>query len=195
MYPYQLPPLPYTYDALEPYIDARTMEIHHTKHHQAYTDNMNAVFAEYPALQQTTIEELLRTIDTCGIRAEHKQKFINNAGGYLNHMLFWNIMKPEKHVDSDLVAEIEATFGSLESFKETFETNAKNQFGSGWSWLVRTNEGTLELYGMANQDSPYLKGHTPIIGLDVWEHAYYLQYQNKRSDYVSSWWKVCSILP
>jgi Fe-Mn family superoxide dismutase len=171
------------------------MEIHHTKHHQAYTDNMNAVLTEYPDLQQTPIEELLRTIDTCGIRAEHKQKFINNAGGYLNHNLFWEIMGPEKTVDDTLTAEITETFGTLDAFKELFETNAKAQFGSGWSWLVRTEAGTLEAYSTANQDSPYMQGHTPIIGLDVWEHAYYLQYQNKRPDYVSNWWNVCTILP
>lgn len=194
MYPYTLPTLPYAYDALEPHIDARTMEIHHTKHHQGYTDKMNAILGRYPDLQATPVEELLLTIDTCGIADVDKQGFINNAGGYLNHMLFWNIMGPEKKIDTELVAEIEATFGSLAAFKETFENNAKNQFGSGWSWLVRNTDGALELYGTANQDSPYLQGHTPILGLDVWEHAYYLQYQNKRPDYVGAWWEVCTLV-
>lgn len=195
MYPYQLPELPYSYDALEPHIDARTMEIHHTKHHAGYTSKMNAILEQYPDLQATPVAELLKNIDTCGIAAEHKQGFINNAGGFLNHSLFWSTMGPEKSVDDALVAEIEETFGSLEAFKETFEANAKGQFGSGWSWLVRNSEGKLEAYGTANQDSPHLQGHTPILGLDVWEHAYYLQYQNKRPDYVSNWWNVCTLLP
>lgn len=194
-YPYLLPKLPYAYNALEPYIDARTMEIHYTKHHQAYTDKMNAILEQYPNLQDTSIAELLHNIATCGISDDHKQVFINNAGGYLNHTLFWETMGPEKDIDDPLVAEITKTFGSLESFKDTFETNAKSQFGSGWSWLVRNANGQLEAYSTTNQDSPYLKGHTPILGLDVWEHAYYLQYQNKRPDYVSAWWQVCRLLP
>jgi Fe-Mn family superoxide dismutase len=171
------------------------MEIHHTKHHQGYTDKMNAILETYPELQKETIETLLRTIDTCGITEHDKQGFINNAGGYLNHKLFWEIMGSTKTVDTTLVTEIEETFGSLDAFKTIFESNATGQFGSGWSWLVRNEDGALEAYGTANQDSPYLKGHTPIIGLDVWEHAYYLQYQNKRPDYVNSWWNVCTLLP
>lgn len=193
-YPYQLPKILYSYDALEPHIDAKTMEIHHTKHHQGYTDKMNAVLKNYPDLQSISPETLLKTIDTCGIKEEDKQGFINNAGGYVNHKLFWEIMNPEHTVDQELAKEIAETFDSVEKFKEIFEAHAKSQFGSGWSWLVRTADGTLAAYGTANQDSPYLRGDTPIIGLDVWEHAYYLKYQNKRPEYVSNWWEVCSVI-
>lgn len=192
---YELPSLSYDYAALEPHIDARTMEIHHTKHHQGYTDKLNAVLEKNPSIAETPVEELLQNLDSLEISDADKTALRNNGGGYVNHKLFWEIMSPEKAVDDALVAEITETFGSLESFKETFEANAKGQFGSGWSWLVRDTDGTLALYGTANQDSPYMKGHTPIIGLDVWEHAYYLQYQNKRPDYVGAWWNVCKLLP
>lgn len=191
---YQLPKLPYAYDALEPYIDARTMEIHHTKHHQGYINKLNTVLEQYPAYADTPVEELLQNLSTLEMSEADKTTLRNNGGGYLNHALFWEIMGPEKQIDQALTDEIVKTFGSLDSFKETFESNATSQFGSGWSWLVRNGDGTLELYATANQDSPYMNGHTPLIGLDVWEHAYYLHYQNKRPDYVSAWWNVLRLL-
>ncbi len=191
---YTLPELGYAYDALEPHIDARTMEIHHTKHHQGYTNNLNTVLEKYLALAETPVEKLLQTLDSLDMDAGDKTTLRNNGGGYLNHKLFWEIMNPNNKKDDALVAEITETFGSLEAMKETFNKNAGSQFGSGWSWLVRNAEGKLELYGTANQDSPYLKGHTPLLGLDVWEHAYYLKYQNNRGDYVGEWWNVVKLI-
>lgn len=192
--PYTLPELSYDYDALDAYIDARTMEIHHSKHHQGYTNKLNAVLEKYPALAEKPIEELLGSLDSLEMNDADKMTLRNNGGGYLNHKLFWEVMGPEKAVDDALVAEITETFGSVENFKETFSGNAKTQFGSGWSWLVRNADDKLELYSTPNQDSPYLMGHTPVIGLDVWEHAYYLKYQNKRPDYVEAWWNVLKLL-
>lgn len=191
---YELPMLGYDYTALEPYIDAKTMEIHHTKHHQGYTNKLNAVLEKYPAIADTPIEELLKTIDTLDMAEADKLSLRNNGGGYVNHKLFWEIMGPEKHIDQALLDEIISTFSTLEQFKQEFEANAKNRFGSGWSWLVRNADGALELYSTANQDSPYMQGHSPILGLDVWEHAYYLQYQNKRPDYVEAWWNVVTLI-
>jgi Fe-Mn family superoxide dismutase len=192
---YTVPELPYAYDALEPHIDAQTMQLHHDKHHQAYTDKMNAVLEQYPDIADTPIEELMQNLSNLPISDSDKTKLRNNGGGYLNHKLFWEVMGPDKQVDDALVSEIEEAFGSLDSFKETFEQNALTQFGSGWSWLVRDANGTLQAYGTANQDSPLLHGDTPIFGIDVWEHAYYLKYQNKRPDYVSAWWNVLKLLP
>ena len=192
---YELPALPYAYDALSEVIDAETMEIHHTKHHQGYTNKLNAVLEKYPALAEKPVEELLQTLSSLEMDDADKTTLRNNGGGYVNHALFWEVMGPEKTVDDALVSEIEESFGGFNAFKEQFENNAKTQFGSGWSWLVRNADGKLEAYGTANQDSPLLHGHTPIIGLDVWEHAYYLKYQNKRADYVGAWWEVCKLLP
>lgn len=192
---YELPALSYGYDALEPHIDARTMEIHHTKHHQGYITKLNAVLEKNPSIADSPVEELLQNLESLAIDTADKTTLRNNGGGYLNHKLFWEIMGPEKNVDEALVSEITETFESVDRFKETFEANAKTQFGSGWSWLVRNPNGALELYSTANQDSPYMQGHTPILGLDVWEHAYYLQYQNKRPDYVGAWWNVVTLLP
>ncbi|MFW5703939.1 MAG: superoxide dismutase [Patescibacteria group bacterium] len=192
---YTLPDLLYDYSALEPHIDSQTMEIHHTKHHQAYTDKMNAVLEKYPDLADKPLEEIMQNLNESEMNAADKKAFRNNGGGYLNHSLFWEVMGPEKAVDDALVSEIEETFGSVDEFKTIFEENAKAQFGSGWSWLVRTPDGKLNAYSTPNQDSPYLTGDTPIFGLDVWEHAYYLKYQNKRPDYVSNWWNVLKILP
>ncbi|MBT3419212.1 MAG: superoxide dismutase [Candidatus Magasanikbacteria bacterium] len=191
---YTLPELEYAYDALEPHIDARTMEIHHSKHHQGYTNKLNAVLEKNPNLLDQPVETLLQHIDTLDIPEEDKKALQNNGGGYLNHKLFWEIMNPQNTTDTDLVEEITNTFGSIESFKEQFEKNALTQFGSGWSWLVRNTEGILMLYKTANQDSPHLQGHTPILGLDVWEHAYYLNYQNKRGEYVKNWWNIVKII-
>lgn len=191
---YTLPELSYGYDALEPYVDAKTMEIHHSKHHQGYTNKLNAVLEKYPALAETPIEGLLGKLDSLEMDAADKTSLRNNGGGFVNHRLFWEVMDPAGAKNAALASEIVDTFGSMESFKELFSKNAKTQFGSGWSWLVRNGDGKLEAYGTANQDSPYMLGATPILGLDVWEHAYYLQYQNKRGDYVENWWKVVKVI-
>lgn len=191
---YTLPSLSYSYDALEPHIDARTMEIHHTKHHQAYIDKLNAVLDQYPQLKETPIETLLATMKTVDMAEADKKTLQNNGGGYINHNLFWQIMDPQKQQDEMLITDIKQTFGSVDAMKETFNTHALTQFGSGWSWLVRDTEGKLLLYATANQDSPYMQGHTPIIGLDVWEHAYYLGYQNRRMDYINAWWNVIKFI-
>jgi len=191
---YELPPLPYSYDALEPYIDAKTMEIHHTKHHQAYTDKLNAVLEKYPDLSATPIEELFRNFATLQMSDADKTTLRNNGGGYVNHNLFWEIMGPKKEVDEGLSKEIIQTFGSVDEFKKLFTEAALNQFGSGWAWLVRDENGKLQIYSTPNQDSPYLKGHTPIICLDVWEHAYYLKYQNRRAEYIENWWNVLKLI-
>lgn len=191
---YELPVLPYRYDALEPIIDARTMEIHHTKHHQAYTDKLNAVLEKYPSLAQRPLADLLREIDMLEIEEADRKALRNNGGGYLNHSLFWQIMDPAATRDEALVAEIEQTFGTIDEFKAKFTETALGRFGSGWAWLVRSADDALKVYSTANQDSPLMKGDMPIIGLDVWEHAYYLQYQNRRPEYIEQWWNVVKLI-
>lgn len=191
---YQLPALPYAYDALEPYIDKETMEIHHAKHHQAYTNNLNTVLEKYPQLADTPLEELIKTIDRQNFEALDKATFQNNAGGYLNHKLFWEVMGPQKSVDDDLNQEIVKQWGTIDEFKKVFTQAGVSRFGSGWAWLARNPNGVLEVYSLPNQDSPYLKGHTPVIGLDVWEHAYYIKYQNRRPEYIENWWHVLKLL-
>lgn len=190
---YELPKLNYAYDALEPYLDARTMEIHFTKHHQAYTDKMNGVLEKYPDLTQSP-EELMAMFDLLKMDESDKKVFKNHGGGYINHKLFWQIMDPANVKDEKLVDDLAAAFGSVEAFKEKFNAAAVGQFGSGWAWLVRNGEGKLEVYSTPNQDSPLMKGHTPILCLDVWEHAYYLKYQNKRPEYIANWWQVVKML-
>jgi Fe-Mn family superoxide dismutase len=187
--PYSLPALPYAYNALEPTIDARTMEIHHTKHHQAYINNANAVFEKHPALGAMPVEELLKKITT--VPDDVRQTLINNAGGHANHALFWQIMGPGKGgaPTGPLAADIAATFGSFDAFKEQFAKAATTRFGSGWAWLS-VKGGKLTVHATLNQDSPLMDGATPLLGLDVWEHAYYLNYQNRRPDYVAAWWNV-----
>lgn len=187
---FTLPPLPYPYNALEPYIDAQTMEIHHTKHHQAYINNVNKALEGYPELQQKSIEDLLRGINT--IPEAIRTTVRNNGGGHANHSLFWTIMKPQGGgmPSGELAEAINATFGSFEAFKEKFSAEAAGRFGSGWAWLVVDENGKLQVYSTPNQDSPYMQGHTPILGLDVWEHAYYLKYQNRRPEYIQNWWNV-----
>jgi Fe-Mn family superoxide dismutase len=183
---FNLPELPYAYNALEPHIDARTMEIHHTKHHQAYINNLNNAIKDTP-MENMSIEEIL------GQGADKLSPAVrNNGGGYANHNLFWEIMGPNGggSPSGALASAIDATFGSFDSFKEKFSGNAGTRFGSGWSWLVVKNDGSLAAYSTANQDSPTMDGDTPILGLDVWEHAYYLNYQNRRPDYVTAWWNV-----
>ncbi len=187
---FSLPDLPYAHDALEPHIDARTMQIHHGKHHQGYTNNLNAALEGHADLAGKSIEDLLRGIES--LPASIKGAVQNNGGGFANHSLFWTVMSPNGGgaPSGDLAAAIDAAFGSFDAFKEQFSSAAGKRFGSGWSWLVVNGQGKLEVYSTANQDSPYMKGDTPILGLDVWEHAYYLNYQNRRPDYVSAFWNV-----
>lgn len=186
---FTLPELAYAYDALEPHIDARTMEIHHTKHHQAYINNANAALEGHP-MASKSVEEVLQNLDA--VPADKKQAIINNAGGHANHSLFWTVLAPNAggSPTGDLAAAIDSTFGSFDTFKEKFATAAATRFGSGWAWLVVNKDGGLEVTSTANQDSPLMNGQTPILGLDVWEHAYYLNYQNRRPDYVKSFWNV-----
>jgi len=189
--PYQLPSLPYAYDALEPYIDTRTMEIHHQKHHGTYVDTVNKALETLPQFAGLSVEDLLKRVNE--VPEEKRQVVINHGGGHSNHSLFWEIMSPKGggQPKDDLLKAIEKQFGSYLSFKETFENSAKTRFGSGWAWLVvNPADGGLKIYSTANQDSPILQGHIPILGLDVWEHAYYLKYQNRRPEYISAFWNV-----
>jgi Fe-Mn family superoxide dismutase len=186
---FTLPDLPYDYDALEPHIDEQTMRIHHTKHHQGYTNKLNAAL-EGTQWSDRPIEETLANLDAL---PEDKQTAVrNNGGGYLNHGIFWTIMSPNGggKPTGDLADAIDREFGSFDEFKEKFESAATGQFGSGWAWLAVTPGGKLHIHGLPNQDSPVMHGDHPVLGVDVWEHAYYLKYQNKRGDYVSTWWNV-----
>ncbi|QIA26241.1 superoxide dismutase [Thermaerobacter sp. PB12/4term] len=187
---YQLPPLPYDYNALEPHIDEQTMRIHHDRHHATYVNNVNAALEKYPELQDKPIDELLRQIDQ--VPEDIRTAVRNNGGGHANHSLFWEIMSPNGggQPTGALAEAINKAFGSFDAFKDQFTKTATTHFGSGWAWLVVDEKGDLQVYSLPNQDSPYMKGHTPILGLDVWEHAYYLKYQNKRPDYVAAWWNV-----
>lgn len=191
---YELPELAYSYDALEPYFDAQTMEIHHSKHHAGYTNKLNATLEKYPDLSNISLEDLLGELKFLEMDEGDKKSLQNNGGGYLNHKLFWEILDPSKAVDEELKSEIESTFGSVEAFKEEFSNAAATCFGSGWAWLARNKEDKLEIYSTSNQDSPYTKGHIPILGLDVWEHAYYLKHQNRRPEYIESFWKALKLL-
>jgi Superoxide dismutase len=181
--------LPYAHDALEPHFDAKTMEIHHTKHHAGYAAKVSAAL-EGHSLADKPIEEVLQNLDS--IDASIRQGVINNGGGYANHNLFWTILTPNgSGSPSGTLAEaIDATFGSFDAFKEAFANAAATRFGSGWAWLVVDGQGALHVTSTANQDSPIMDGHTPILGLDVWEHAYYLHYQNRRPDYIQAFWNV-----
>jgi Fe-Mn family superoxide dismutase len=189
-YPYSLPQLPYSYDALEPYIDKTTMEIHHTKHHQAYINNLNSALEKYPEFHNLELEEILRNLNQ--LPEEIRTAVRNNGGGHYNHTLFWEIMKPNGGGEpkGKLKEEIERNFGSFEEFKKLFSETAIKHFGSGWAWLVITSDKKLKVYSMLNQDNPLMNGDIPIMGLDVWEHAYYLKYQNRRAEYVEAWWHV-----
>ena len=186
---HKLLPLPYTYDALEPYIDARTMEIHYTKHYQGYLDNLNSALAEYPDLQVKPMEELLSKLALLPTPIQSAVR--NNGGGYYNHSLFWGYMTPVSMNPEGKVKEaLERTFKHIDAFKEEFNAAAKSRFGSGWAWLCFNAQGNLVITSTANQDSPVSEGMIPLLGLDVWEHAYYLKYQNKRVDYIQAWWHV-----
>ena len=184
-----LPPLPYPSNALEPYIDTMTMEIHHGRHHKAYVDNLNAALEGQAALTAKPIEQLLREINT--VPESIRQKVINNGGGHANHTMFWEIMGPKGGGDptGPLADAIKATFTDFANFKAKIKEAALGRFGSGWAWLVASG-GKLAIESTANQDSPYMSGKVPLLGVDVWEHAYYLRYQNRRPDYVDAWWKV-----
>ncbi|MGQ9651083.1 MAG: superoxide dismutase [Phycisphaerae bacterium] len=188
-----LPNLPYDFAALEPYIDEQTMRLHHGKHHAAYVNNLNNALANYPELAAKTIEDLLAKINA--VPADIRQTVINNGGGHANHALFWTIMAPAGkggggEPGGKLAEAIQSTFGGFDKLKETLNKAAITRFGSGWAWLVVDDKGKLQVYSTANQDSPLMQGHTPILGLDVWEHAYYLKYQNRRPEYIDAWWNV-----
>jgi len=186
---YTLPDLPYDHDALEPSIDKQTMEIHHGKHHQGYTNKLNAAL-EGHEFASLPVEEVLKRIDE--VPENIRQAVINNGGGYANHNLFWTIMSPNGGgaPEGELAEAIKKEFGSFDQFKDTFSSTAASQFGSGWGWLCVDKSGGLKVLSTANQDSPYMHGLTPILGVDVWEHAYYLHYQNRRPDYLSNFWNV-----
>ena len=185
---FELPPLPYDYNALEPHIDEATMKLHHDKHHQAYVDKVNAAL-EGTEWDGKPIEDVLR--DLSSLPADKRGAVRNNGGGHYNHSLFWEWMSPDGggEPDGDLASAINDAFGSFSDFQEKFKNAGVNQFGSGWSWLIHDGSG-LAVVSSANQDSPISAGNTPIIGCDVWEHAYYLKYQNKRPDYIDAWWNV-----
>lgn len=188
---FTLPELPYAFDALEPHIDARTMEIHHDKHHAGYTDKLNAALSSHPELAEKSIEELLSDLDA--VPEDIRTAVRNNGGGYYNHKLFWEVMSPDGGGEptGELAEMISSAFASFADFKEEFAAAASTRFGSGWAWLVKKADGSLAITSTPNQDNPLMEAAgTPILGLDVWEHAYYLHYQNKRPDYIAAWWNV-----
>ena len=187
--PFTLPPLPYAPDALEPHIDKMTMEIHHGKHHQAYVTNLNKALESAPDLASKTVEELLA--NNCAIVPENIRTAVrNNGGGHINHSMFWQIMKAGTGQPVGNVAQaINSTFGSFDAFKEKMNQAGATRFGSGWAWLVKSGN-KVDIYSTANQDSPVMEGKYPVMGVDVWEHAYYLKYQNRRPDYLNAWWNV-----
>ena len=182
--------LPYDYSALEPHIDARTMEIHHSKHHQGYTNNLNAALDKFPAFADKTAKELLESLES--LPEEIRTAVRNNGGGYKNHNIFWKTMSPDGGGEPTgaLADAINASFGTFSEFKELFSKTAVSQFGSGWGWLCKKSDGGLTVISTANQDNPFSLGLRPLLGVDVWEHAYSLNYQNRRGDYVSAWWNV-----
>ena len=187
---FELPQLPYAHDALEPHIDARTMEIHHSKHHAAYTSNLNGAVESAPELADKSVEEMLADLDA--VPESVRMAVRNNGGGFANHNLFWTVMSPDGggEPSGDLAEAIGAAFGDFASLKDQLSKAAVGRFGSGWGWLAANSDGTLSVLATPNQDSPISQGLTPILGVDVWEHAYYLNYQNRRADYVAAWWNV-----
>jgi Fe-Mn family superoxide dismutase len=186
---YQLPDLPYDYSALEPHIDARTMEIHHTKHHKTYVDKLNAAIEGHRDLEYDNVDDLLKNF--AKVPEDIKGPVRNHGGGHSNHSLFWTVMGPDGggEPSGNVASAIDDAFGSYKEFQDKFTTAATNHFGSGWAWLVMDG-GKLDVISLPNQDSPLITGKTPILGLDVWEHAYYLKYQNKRPDYIEAWWNT-----
>lgn len=188
--PHELPPLPYGYDALEPNIDARTMEIHYTKHHQGYVNNLNAALEKHPELDKKSVEDLLKDLNS--IPEDIRTAVRNNGGGHANHSMFWPTMSPDGggEPEGELADAIISTFGSFSDFKDQFSKAAAGRFGSGWAWLCLDRGGKLTITSTPNQDNPLSDGLRPVFGLDVWEHAYYLKYQNRRPEYISAWWNV-----
>jgi superoxide dismutase, Fe-Mn family len=186
---HQLPPLPYAFDALEPHIDAKTMEIHHGKHHQAYVTNLNAALEKHPELQSKTVEELVSGINS--VPEDIRTAVRNNGGGHINHTMFWQIMAPNAGgaPTGAILDAITGQFGGFDAFKDAMNKGGAGRFGSGWVWLL-SKDGKLAIESTANQDSPLMEGKKPIFGIDVWEHAYYLKYQNRRPDYLAAWWNV-----
>lgn len=187
---FELPLLPYAYEALEPFIDSETMHIHHDKHHAAYVTNLNAALEKHPELSGKPIEELLKNVEA--IPEDIRIAVRNHGGGHANHSLFWSIMGPKTGGEPQgiLKAAIEKQFGSFGQFQDQFAQAANKHFGSGWAWLVKKQDGSLAIMSLPNQDSPLSQNMTPVLCLDVWEHAYYLKYQNKRADYIAAWWNV-----
>ncbi|HTU43445.1 MAG TPA: superoxide dismutase [Bryobacteraceae bacterium] len=188
---FTLPPLPYPADALEPFIDKLTMEIHHDKHHGAYVTNLNKALESAPDLQNKSLEELLAN-NLAAVPDSIKTAVRNNGGGHANHSFFWPLLKKNNGSGpaGDIASVIDSNFGSFDTFKEKFNAAATTRFGSGWAWLLKDKSGKFEITSTANQDSPLMEGKTPILGLDVWEHAYYLKYQNRRPEYIAAWWNV-----
>jgi superoxide dismutase, Fe-Mn family len=188
--PFQLPPLPYDYNALEPHIDERTMRFHHDKHHATYVKNLNEAIKKHPELNGKSAEELLRSLDS--VPQDIRTTVRNNGGGHVNHTMFWQIVSPNGggKPTGAIASAIEKDFGSFENFKQQFNEAGNKRFGSGWAWLVRNSEGKLLVTSTSNQDSPIIDGLYPVMGNDVWEHAYYLKYQNRRADYLNAWWNV-----
>lgn len=190
---HELPKLPYAYDALEPYLDARTMEIHYTKHHQTYVNKLNEALEKHPEIADKSLEELLRSLDS--VPEDIRTAVRNHGGGHWNHSFFWTVMGPSRGAQGAepggaIGESIVKTFGGFQRFKEEFAKAAAGVFGSGWAWLVAGADGALSIVSTPNQDSPISKGQKPLLALDVWEHAYYLKYQNKRPDYIEAWWNV-----
>ena len=192
---HELPKLNYAYDALEPYIDAKTMEIHYTKHHQTYVDKLNAALEKYPELQGRPLEELMMDFENLKVENADRTAIRNHGGGHMNHSLFWKYLDPANQKDELLSKEIIATFGSIEDFKKQFTDSATKLFGSGWTWLVRNNQTSkLEIKNLPLQDTPIMLGLQPLLGLDLWEHAYYLKCQNRRAEYIENFWNVLKII-
>ncbi len=189
-YPFTVPKLPYAFDALEPYIDKKTMEVHHNKHHQGYVNNLNNALKGHKDLHNKTLFELLSNLNK--LPHEARAAIRNHGGGHFNHSLFWTVMTPnaQQRPSGKLAEKINETFGSFETMQDEFNKKAKTVFGSGWAWLVTDKKGNLSVLATHNQDSPLEENLIPILGLDVWEHAYYLKYQNKRGDYISAWWHI-----
>ena len=187
---HELPPLPYDFAALEPHIDAQTMQLHHDKHHATYVNNLNAALEKYTELQRKNPEELIRDLNS--VPEDIRTAVRNNGGGHVNHTMFWQIMKPQGGGEptGPVADAIRSTFGDFESLKKQFNEAGTKQFGSGWVWLVQGGGGKLQVISTPNQDNPLMNGQYPIMGNDVWEHAYYLKYQNKRADYLSAWWNT-----